>query len=209
MRMRDVELPPWLPKTVAKIEKNRIGSRNVSACATRSRFRLVQLDAQQRRDHSLQLPSGQVDEHRLQARAADLDVLDVAPLRAERAEQRRQIARDVGDPRAQHARIVAPSTSTPGGSAADRRVDPQRDDAMAADRLIDQLRQRPGGDHPAVIDDHRARAARLGFFEMMRRQQQRHAVARAARRACRRCARGSADRRRPSARRAARRAGDG
>ena len=48
-----VELPPWLPNTDAKIEKNRIGSRNVSACATRSRFRFVQLIAKQRRDHSL------------------------------------------------------------------------------------------------------------------------------------------------------------
>ena len=32
----------WLPKTEAKIEKNMIGSANVSACATRSRLRLIQ-----------------------------------------------------------------------------------------------------------------------------------------------------------------------
>ncbi len=43
MRMRVVVLFPWLPNTVAKIEKNKIGSTNVIACATRSRFRLVQL----------------------------------------------------------------------------------------------------------------------------------------------------------------------
>jgi hypothetical protein len=43
IRTRDVEFPPWFPNTDAKIEKNRIGNRKVSAWATRSRLRLVQL----------------------------------------------------------------------------------------------------------------------------------------------------------------------
>ena len=46
---------------------------------------------------------------------------------------------------------------------------------MPADGAIDELGQRPGRDDLAVIDDDRARAARLGFLEMVRRQQQRHA----------------------------------
>ena len=41
-RMRAVPLFPWFPKTLAKIEKKTTGSTNVSACATRSRFRFVQ-----------------------------------------------------------------------------------------------------------------------------------------------------------------------
>ena len=57
----------------------------------------------------------------------------------------------------------------------ERRVEAQRDEPIAADGLVDELRQRAGGDHLAVIDDHRARAARFRFLEMMRREQQRHA----------------------------------
>ena len=58
-----------------------------------------------------------------------------------------------------------------------RRVEPQRDETVAADRLIDELGERALGDDLAVIDDHRARAARFGLLEMMRGQQQRHALA--------------------------------
>ncbi len=43
MRTRAVVPFACPPKTLAKIEKKTMGSRNVSACATRSRRRLIQL----------------------------------------------------------------------------------------------------------------------------------------------------------------------
>ena len=55
-------------------------------------------------------------------------------------------------------------------------VEPKRDQPVASDRLLDQLRQCSRRNDLAVIDDHGARASRFRFFEVMRGQQQRHAA---------------------------------
>ena len=54
----------------------------------------------------------------------------------------------------------------------ERRVEAQRNDAEASDRLIDQFGRSPGRDDSPVIDDDRARAPRLGLLEMVGREQQ-------------------------------------
>ena len=79
-----------------------------------------------------------MDEHRLQARTADLDVLDFAAAGAHGRKQRREIARDVGHARAQQPRILAVGFRA-GRRRRHRRVEAQRDDAVPADGLLDQL----------------------------------------------------------------------
>ena len=109
---------PWLPNTVAKIEKKidrqQEGQRLRDAIA----LEVGPADPQAASQSFPQLPSGQMDEHRLQARAADLDVLDLAPLRSHRGEQRRKLTRDIGHARPQHAAGPRRHVSSPAAAAA-------------------------------------------------------------------------------------------
>ena len=179
------------PKTVAKIEKKMMGNRNVSACATRSRA------GSSTRRESTSAPKGSASGDGL--RHYSLSSLPVrwmktawrlgprtstsstrpAGLRAARSSSGGSSAPTSCEPcrarradrRHRHRRCRRSATPI-----VQRRVDAKRHEPVPADGLIDELRQRSRGDDLAVIDDDRARASRFGFLEMMRREQQRHAV---------------------------------
>ena len=109
---------PWLPKTSAKIEKNAIGSRKRHHLRHAVAAQVEARDPQQRRRSFAQLPSGEVDEDRVQARArARRRRATSQPAAARRAAAAPgSSARDVARPARVSARPSA-SASKPGERA--------------------------------------------------------------------------------------------
>src|SRR5215510_15065700 len=89
-----------------------------------------------------QLPSGQMNEDRLEARAANVDVFDQTSFSPQTIEERRQLRTDIDKTRPHDARVGCIDVETLMSAITDRGVNPQRHQPMASDRAIDQLRQR-------------------------------------------------------------------
>ena len=70
------------------------------------------------------------------------------------SEQRRKLGRDIMHARAQHPRIrlidLDAIRRKSAGGTIDRSIEPERHQAVPADRLVDELRQCPGGDDAAA-----------------------------------------------------------
>ena len=121
-----------------------------------------------------------MNEYGLQAGPTHFDVIHGSAGGADAVEQRRKIGGNVGHPGTHLARVgrIDLDAQPRDLVGRQRRVQAERDQPMAANGLIDELRERPRRDHAAVVDDHRPRAAGFRLLEVMRRQEQRHAFGR-------------------------------
>ena len=109
-----------------------------------------------------------MEEDLLEVGAHDADVVDAMPRRAQAAEKRRQVAREIAG-RDAHG---PPLDDRLGGHRARRGRRAERDDDRPGppERPVDQLVGRPLGHDAAVVDDHDPVAHALGFRELVRRR---------------------------------------